>query len=78
MAVWRHPWGELGAHGGHFWDMWAPVCIKVQFLSAKSDDLERSRVVKGGKRESLAAGAGPAEGGEASPPSFADDFYTIV
>ena len=22
-------WGELGTHGGHFWDMWVPVCVKV-------------------------------------------------
>ena len=35
-------------------------------------------LVKGGRGESLAAEAGLAEGGEASPPSFAEDFYTIA
>jgi len=37
-----------------------------------------SMLVDVGRGESLAAGVGPAEGGEASPPSFAKDFYTIV
>jgi len=24
-------WGELGAHGGHFWDIWAPSWFRVCF-----------------------------------------------
>ena len=35
-------------------------------------------LVEGGRWESLAAGVGPAEGGEASPPSFAEVLYTII
>ena len=40
--------------------------------SAKSDDLEGSRLVNVGKGKRLEASVGPAEGGEASPPSFAE------
>ena len=35
-------------------------------------------LVEGGRGKSLAAEVGPAEGGEALPPSFAEDFYTII
>ena len=81
MAILRGSCGQVGALGanlglvggtcgtsvGHVW-------LQVRLWSAKSDDLERSRLVKVGRGKRLAAEVGPAEGGEASPPSLAKHF----
>ena len=63
-------WDPLGDFGHTF----AASRLQVCRLSAKSDAVPRSMLVNVGQCERFAAGVGPAEGGEASPPSHAKDF----
>ena len=60
----KHHFGAKRAFGPTFGDLFSVVC--------------GSMLVEGGKGKSLEAKGGPAEGGEASPPSFAEVLDTIV
>ena len=64
----RHIGDTCGAYLRHDGSKSASVAPKV----TTSCGNRRSMLVKVGKRKSLEAIVGPAEGGEASPPSFAE------
>ena len=70
---------HLVAHGGHFGDILRiskhPLGAKCEFGSTFGDLFSvvcGSMLVKVGRGKGLEAIVGPAEGGEASPPSFAE------
>ena len=75
----------LAAHGGHFGNTCGAYLRHDGSKSASvapkvttSCGNRRSMLVKVGRWQSLEASVGPAEGGEASPPSFAEVLYTII
>ena len=82
MAAWKPlwaPWGSKGGtldtHVGHFYAMMAPSkhlwCQRGR-LGGVAGGQCWSRLVKVGRGKNREANVGPAEGGEASPPSFAE------
>ena len=78
---WSSKVGLKGHMGGTLGHMWGPSWLQVPLWSVigwskvpPSDDLERSMLVNVGGGERLAAEVGLSGGGEASPPSYAEDF----